>query len=392
MMCAARRTLALVARARCARIVAITLTALVACVAPLRAAALGHTLHPLAHQTSDAVIAGDLALIDAWRARLDSLPGTAQDPWRAAAARGWLEAARQEYLDNDRTGFPQAAFERAVAMVGQIENGTEPASNQSVATAVPPRGTVRVADSLYVRLERMKRDPNFLCAATELANLEIELGWAGNEQVDQGDCKSSAHLARANDLVRVARQKIDACTPPPVVAQRAEPPAPPRVLPTVEELRIARNVHFALARADISPASHAVVAGIAALLAKYPSITMRLEGHTDSRGDAAYNLALSRRRVMATRAEFETFGIDTTRMSIAYKGKSELYASEDSKRGYALNRRVEMVFVDPEGRDIQTTRQEGDLQIESDRPQPPSAPVVPAPRRAAKPAPSSRKK
>ena len=62
----------------------------------------------------------------------------------------------------------------------------------------------------------------------------------------------------------------------------------------------------------------------------------------DSRGSPEYNLALSKRRVDVVRAVFIDMGIDSTRLSTDYRGKSEPYAIEDSKRGFALNRRVEI--------------------------------------------------
>ena len=45
-------------------------------------------------------------------------------------------------------------------------------------------------------------------------------------------------------------------------------------------------------------------------------------------------------------------------------GELEPAAGEDDRRGLALNRRVEMVFEDPEGRTIEAESQENDLQIE----------------------------
>ncbi len=345
------------------------------------ASELPRALHSLAAQTSDEAVTGDLAAMDAWQARLDSLPGATTDLWRAAAARAWLNVARAEYQDGDATGFPQAAFTRAVSLVGQIASGASPVSFETVPSAAPPRGSLRVDDSLYVELERMKRDPGFLCAADQLAQLETELAWAGNEQLDLGDCKSSPHLARARELAHAASRLVETCGPPLLAVRRTEPvpipiavsepvPVPHMAIPTVEELRIPRNVHFALRMAEVTPVSLQVIDGIAALLDKYPSITARLEGHTDSRGNAAYNLDLSRRRVTAVRDVFVALGIDSTRLGISYKGKDDLVAVEDSKRGFALNRRVEMVFVDPDGRDIKATHQEGDIQLEADRPVP----------------------
>src|SRR5205823_1877231 len=134
------------------------------------AADLPGALHPLAAQTSDEAIRSDLAAIDGWHAKVDTLPGSPKDLWRAAAARAWLTVARAEYLDDDRTGFPQAAFARAVALIGEIEAGKSPVTRLTVPAAAPPAGTVKVADSLYAVLGSLKHHPYFLCAAEELAN------------------------------------------------------------------------------------------------------------------------------------------------------------------------------------------------------------------------------
>jgi len=141
-------------------------------------------------------------------------------------------------------------------------------------------------------------------------------------------------------------------------------------------------VHFALNEFVISPTSRSVIDGIAALLQKYPTVTARLVGHTDSRGSMEYNLRLSKRRVDAARAVFLEMGIDSSRLATDYRGKSETYAIEDSKRGFALNRRVEMVFVDSAGNDIRGERQEGDLQLEADRATKPVKKTVAAPAKA----------
>lgn len=333
---------------------------------------LPQTLTPLGKQTTDRAIARDLDAIDGWQAKLDSLPGAAEDVWRAAGARAWLDAARVEYTDNDRQGFAGAAFERGVALVSEIEKGAAPVDSVNAPKAVIPRGSLKVADSLYTHLESLKHNPGFRCAREPLAQLEVELAWTGNEQIDQGDCRTSPHLARANDLARTAQELVEKCIPPPVANLEAPPvPIPADTMrvvhvevPTKEELKIPRNVHYALNEFTISPTSHRVIAGIAALLEKYPSITARLVGHTDSRGSADYNLELSKRRVNAARSEFIAMGIDPSRLSTDFKGKADIYAIEDSKKGFALNRRVEMVFVDSEGNDISGERQEGDLQLE----------------------------
>ena len=356
----------------------------------VRSGPLPRTLSELREQTTDSRIAADLDAIDGWAAKASALPGATADAWRAAAAKAWLEAAEAEYTDNDRQGFPQACFERAVALVSEIESGKAPVDSSNAPAAVVPRGSMKVADSLYARLAQLKVNPGFRCAREPIARMEVELAWSGNEQLDQGECRSSPHLARATELAQAAQRLCETCLPP-AVAKVEEPPAPVpadtmRVVhapvPTQEELRIPRNVHFALNQFDISPASRTVIAGIVTLLRKYPTVTTRLVGHADTRGSAEHNLALSKRRVDAARAVFVEMGIDSARITTDYRGSSETYALEDSKRGFALNRRVEMVFVDQDGHDLHGERQEGDLQLEGEGTRPSLNPGQrPAPRR-----------
>jgi len=199
----------------------------------------------------------------------------------------------------------------------------------------------------------------------------VQLLWAGNEQIDQGDCHASPHVAEAERLLLEARRLLASCArsavaAPPSVTQPRPRPTPKQVpgTPTTEELSIPKNVHFALNQHALGETSRRVIAGVVSVLEKYPSLTLRLEGHTDSRASAAYNLALSKRRVAAVRAEMIALGIDPARIQAAYLGKSSLKAVEDSAINLARNRRVEMVFIDSGGMVIHAVDQEQDLQLE----------------------------
>ncbi len=248
-------------------------------------------------------------------------------------------------------------------------------------------GTTRVRQDLWSSLEDLKKGEGFACAAEELAQAEVQLQWAGNEQLDQGTCRTSPHVAEAERLLREATTLAAACAPapvavvkpmptpiPPTPIQPSEPVAPVAPAPTPEELRIPRNVHFALDKYFLSERSREVIAGVVEVMKKYPSITVRLEGHTDSRASVAYNLRLSKNRVEAVNQRMQALGIAANRITTAFKGEGELKTTEDSNANFARNRRVEMVFVDSEGHDIHAEEQEGDLQLES---------ASPAPRKAA---------
>jgi OOP family OmpA-OmpF porin len=62
-------------------------------------------------------------------------------------------------------------------------------------------------------------------------------------------------------------------------------------------------------------------------------------GHTDSTGNAEYNLGLSKRRAEAVRDYLVDTGVRTERLRILGRGKNDPIASNDTNDGRALNRR-----------------------------------------------------
>jgi len=71
---------------------------------------------------------------------------------------------------------------------------------------------------------------------------------------------------------------------------------------------------------------------------------VRIEGHTDSTGDPARNLDLSRRRAEAVKKALVTqFGIAADRLTSEGFGDTKPIAANDNPQGRAENRRVEFV-------------------------------------------------
>ncbi|EEX67132.1 outer membrane protein A precursor [Vibrio metoecus] len=70
------------------------------------------------------------------------------------------------------------------------------------------------------------------------------------------------------------------------------------------------------------------------------SLSLTLEGHSDSVGSEEYNQALSERRAQAVAEYFILNGIDASRITVMGKGSQEPVASNDSDIGRAQNRRV----------------------------------------------------
>ncbi len=75
-----------------------------------------------------------------------------------------------------------------------------------------------------------------------------------------------------------------------------------------------------------------------------PDVKIKIVGHTDSDGDAASNLDLSKRRAASVKNELtKNFGIEASRLETDGKGKTEPIAPNDSPSNKAQNRRVEFI-------------------------------------------------
>jgi outer membrane protein OmpA-like peptidoglycan-associated protein len=152
----------------------------------------------------------------------------------------------------------------------------------------------------------------------------------------------------------------------PVLAP-ATPPTPPTAptpLPTVPKITIPRNVHFALDKATLSPASIQVLTEIVRVLKAHPTISIDLGGHTDPRAPQAYNQALGMRRAVAVRNYLLKQGISPQRMTIRSFGFSQRPSNERGVEPYALDRRVEFEYRDLRGGKLEIIDRTDDLQPE----------------------------
>jgi outer membrane protein OmpA-like peptidoglycan-associated protein len=94
----------------------------------------------------------------------------------------------------------------------------------------------------------------------------------------------------------------------------------------------------------VKPESAGTIKQIADVLKENPAVSIKIIGHTDSDGDDASNLDLSKRRSAAVKAALvNEFGIDATRIETDGKGEKEPVAPNDSAVNKAKNRRVEFI-------------------------------------------------
>jgi flagellar motor protein MotB len=118
------------------------------------------------------------------------------------------------------------------------------------------------------------------------------------------------------------------------------------------EVRIAMSadVLFDFDKADLRKEAAPELEKLATVLKEYPTATARIEGHTDGKGEAAYNQALSERRAESVRKWLEKEGVKT-KMSSKGWGKTKPIApnmkpdGKDDPEARQKNRRVEIVLA-----------------------------------------------
>lgn len=135
------------------------------------------------------------------------------------------------------------------------------------------------------------------------------------------------------------------CAQPSPVTQ-----APPATGPALEQelaktgKAVVYDIHFSFNSDRIREESAPRLAEIAEVLRKHPDWTLALHGHTDSIGGDRYNLDLSKRRAAAVKdALVKTHGIAPSRLTTDGFGASRPRDTNDTLRGRARNRRVELI-------------------------------------------------
>lgn len=107
-----------------------------------------------------------------------------------------------------------------------------------------------------------------------------------------------------------------------------------------------RVIYFDYNKAGIRPEYMILINTHAKLLAKYPALKMRLEGHADERGSREYNVALSAARSQSVKNIMVAQGPSGNQMRTIGFGEEVPVARGHNSASWQKNRRVEIKYDD----------------------------------------------
>lgn len=105
------------------------------------------------------------------------------------------------------------------------------------------------------------------------------------------------------------------------------------------------RVYFKSNSDEIEERSFEMLGEIGAIMAVNPDLKIRVEGHTDSRGDAGYNRELSQRRAESVRKYLIDHGARARQVDAEGFGQERPIDTNETEEGRARNRRVEFHIV-----------------------------------------------
>jgi len=170
-----------------------------------------------------------------------------------------------------------------------------------------------------------------------------------------------AGIAVMGCTVKVTTKKSEPPPPPPPAEPKPEPKAKPKPMLKLKfkvskdgKVELPGPVLFQTGSDKLLPESDPVLEHVQKYLEQTPQVTLlRIEGHTDTDGQDAANLDLSKRRAMSVSRWLTAKGIDCKRLIPVGFGETKLIVNpEKTAEDKATNRRVAFVNAHLNGKPI----------------------------------------
>ena len=106
-----------------------------------------------------------------------------------------------------------------------------------------------------------------------------------------------------------------------------------------------KKMNFSSGRSDLPETSLASLAKVSEVAKSLNAKSIKVEGHTDSTGTESQNMTISQARASAVASYFKSNGFDGVQVESAGYGFQKPIATNKSKEGRSLNRRVDIVIT-----------------------------------------------
>ena len=264
--------------------------------------------------------------------RLNTLvsKGVPASNYSVAKAQCWLDTARSQRDENDRSGYVDQALAESARITAELE--TRPGTNPGFETPLIARSN-RLRDDLWAQLALLKNQPETLiCSGRSVACAEVWLVRAGHADAQTGWRQANPYVEMAQDGLRRARDQAAACVAvpaPPVAAAVpvASAPAAPAAVVSPRRFDLAGDALFKFnesGRSAMLDAGRVQLDKLAVELKSYPRIEkIRVVGHTDRLGSPGYNDRLSYERAVTVMAYLEALGVHAQETVVQGLGEKE---------------------------------------------------------------------
>ena len=293
---------------------------------------------PQARMTDERIL-GDRRTLEAVQLRLQKLSeaGIAQNSYSLAKAQCWLDTAKSQYQENDRTGYIEESLTEAIKITQALE--ADKSAKAGLDTPLVARSSL-LRNDLWARLNSFKSQPATLaCNAKTVACAEVRLVRAGHANEQTGWRQATPFVQMVEDALLKAKTEADSCLPAqqlitkaalvdaPAVSVATSVTSAPAAALTKESYVLLTDTLFNFdksARQDMSVGGLLRLADVAQRLKGYKSIqTLTVSGYTDRLGSDQYNNKLSEDRAKTVQTYLQSLGVVAATSIAQGKGKRE---------------------------------------------------------------------
>ncbi len=285
-------------------------------------------LAPAQARITDERILSDRRTIEGVQQRLRKLneAGIPQNSYALAKAQCWLDTAKSQYHENDRTGYIEESLTEAVKIAQALE--ADKSARAGYDTPLVARSS-KLRDDLWAQLSGYKnQSATMACNAKTVACAEVRLVRAGHADEQTGWRQATPYVQMVEDALRVAKIEADACVQPkPAMVAANDALASKAAVFSKETYVLLTDTLFKFDKSgaeDMIPGGLQRLADVAQRLKTYKSIqTLTVMGYTDRLGSDEYNDKLSDARAKTVQIHLESLGVKSVSSVAQGKGKRD---------------------------------------------------------------------